>query len=152
MLGKASISFMTNYEICPHCGQKIRGERQIALYSGLIFTLKKVYQWCEKTGRHEFERKDIKGLFIRNENDTARFGDLVMFGGLVYKKGKAHYGLNMERCRDFFRDEYEIPTIIWKKGAVIRKENYKKLSQIPALLELLDREGNYKVEYSRQLF
>lgn len=142
---------MTNYSICPHCGQKIRGERQIALYNGLIFTLKKIYEWCLKTGKHEFTRKDIKGLFIRNENDTARFGDLVMFGGLIYKTGKGRYGLNMERCRDFFQDKYEIPTIIWKKGLSIRKENYKKLSEIPTLVELLDKEGNYKVEYTKQL-
>ncbi len=142
---------MTNYSICPHCGQKIRGERQIALYNGLIFTLKRIYEWCLRTGKHEFQRKDIKGLFIRNENDTARFGDLVMFGGLVYKKGKGKYGLNMERCRDFFQDKYEIPTIVWKKGLLIRKENYKKLSEIPTLLELLDKEGNYKVEYTKKL-
>lgn len=152
MLGKALTSFMINYEICPHCGQKIRGERQIALYSGLVFTLKRVYQWCKESDKHEFSRKDIKGLFIKNENDTARFGDLVMFGGLVYKHGKGKYGLNMERCRDFFLDKYEIPTIIWKKGATIRKENYKKLSEIPNLLSLLDNESNYKVEYSRKLF
>lgn len=142
---------MTNYKICPHCGQRIKGARQIALYSGLIFTLKRVYQWCKETKRHEFTRKDIKG-FIKNENDTARFGDLVMFGGLVYKSSKGHYGLNMERCADFFLDKYKVPTIIWKEGAVIKKENYKKLSEIPALLSLLDNDKNYKVEYSKKLF
>jgi len=37
------------------------------------------------------------------------------------------------------------------KGLLIRKENYKKLSEIPTLLELLDKEGNYKVEYTKKL-
>ena len=109
-------------QFCEKCGQ-CTSEREIALYRGLVTALWRVYKWCRQKGVHEFIRKDVKHLFT-NENDTARFGDWVLFGGLVYKKGKGHYGLNLERCNDFFSGELAIPTRLWKNPVTgeIKKE------------------------------
>lgn len=104
--------------------------------------------WCEEKGVHEFDRKDIKHLF-KSENDTARFGDLVMFGGLVYKEGKSHYGLNMERCDAFFKGIYKIPTVIWKNPVTreLRLEDYKTINEIPSILKFLNEDMQFMVRY-----
>lgn len=88
---------------------------------------------------------------MQSENDTARFGDWVMFGGLVYKKGKGNYGLNIERCAAFFRGEYQIPTAIWKdpvSGELVG-EDYRTLREIPHLSEFLNEQGQFVPEYGR---
>lgn len=136
-------------EKCKCCGHII-SERKIALYRGIIKTLWRVYQWAKVNG-HEFSRKDIKHLFI-NENDTARFGDLIMFGGLVYRpedKNRGYYGLNMERCENFFKRVYRIPLEIWKNPVTkeLRKENYVTVDQIPSIIEFLDEDQFYVAEY-----
>jgi len=134
-------------ERCPTCGH-ILSERQIALYSGLVSALLRVFRWCEEKGKHEFTRREVKHLFL-NENDTARFGDWVMFGGLVYKVGKAHYGLNMERCNQFFAGKYEIPISIWKNPITgeLRKEEYRSIEKIPSILHLLNEDKQYIARY-----
>ena len=137
----------TEKQFCPTCGHNI-SQREIALYRGLITTLWRVYKWAIKNNIHEFSRKDIKHLF-KNENDTGRFGDLKMFGGLVYGGGKAHYGLNMERCEQFFQNEYSIPTSIWKNPVTkeLKKENYQTIRQIPSIMKLLTEDLEYVARY-----
>lgn len=134
-------------ERCPTCNQII-SEREIALYRGIINALWRVFRWCEQKNIHEFKRKDIKHLFI-NENDTARFGDLVMFGGLIYKDKKASYGLNMERCDQFFSSRYAIPIRIWKNPITgeLRKEDWRYINQIPEITKLLNEDEEYRVRY-----
>lgn len=132
---------------CGSCGHII-SEREISLYRGLVTALWKVYRWSKEHNIHEFRRKDIKHLFT-NENDTARFGDWVMFGGLVYKEKKAFYGLNLERCEAFFKGNLEIPTTIWKNPITgdLRKEHYRRIHQIPSIMELLSADGEYRANY-----
>lgn len=132
---------------CDHCGHII-SEREIALYRGLVRALWKVFVFCKDKNIHEFTRKDIKHLFS-NENDTARFGDWVMFGGLVYKNKKASYGLNLERCHDFFRGEYSIPIRVWKNPVtkVITKGEYKTIHEIPKLKDMLNSDMEYVARY-----
>ncbi len=134
-------------QICPTCHRPVNC-REIALYHGLISALWRVFKWCEKNNIHEFQRKEVKHLFL-NENDTARFGDLVFYGGLVYKSGKGHYGLNMERCNNFFAGIYEIPTLIIKDplSEELRKENYCTIKKIPNILTLLNEDREYIVRY-----
>ena len=92
---------------CPLCNGNIE-DRKVTIYKELIESLYRVYVWCGKQNIHEFEMKDVKHLLGRNE--YARFGDLIRFGGLVYrpemkdsgKTRKALYGINMERARDFY--------------------------------------------------
>jgi len=97
---------------CEHCGSII-SERYLDLYQGILHTLWDVFLWCKDNNRHEFTRKEIKHLF-KSESDTARFGDLVLFGGLVYKNKRASYGLNMNRCNMFFNNELAITCTITK--------------------------------------
>ncbi len=134
---------------CPTCG-RITSEREITLYRGLIQALFRVFMWAGKKGIHEFSRKDIKHLFA-NENDTARFGDLVFFGGLVYKPRKGRYGLNLERCEAFFDGRYEIPIVVIKNPVTgeIRKEDYRPIGGIPSILELLDQDMEYVARYRK---
>lgn len=133
---------------CLACGQVI-SKREIALYRGLLQTLFRVYKYVESRGNgYLFTRKEIKHLF-RNENDTARFGDLILFGGLVFKESKAHYGLNLERCAAFFYGDLRIPTRIWKDPLT---NELAPLDPMPArafpdLKALLDSEGAYISNY-----
>lgn len=126
---------------CPYCNGNIE-DRVVSLYAELVASLLAVYRWCGEHKVHEFERKDIKHLLKTNE--YARFGDFVRFGGLVYKKdGK--YGLNMERCKQFFNGEYTIPMqiILNQITNEIVASTYKKVSEFKGLGELLDSHGMY---------
>lgn len=125
--------------------------REITLYRGLVLALARIYRYISERGTdYYFTRKEVKGMF-RNENDTARFGDLALFGGLVTKTKKAHYELDMERCRDFLRGDLAIPVKVWKNpitGEITTAaEDCKTISQLPNLTDLLDSEGFYKVNY-----
>lgn len=140
--------------VCPTCGVgHNKSERQIGLYRGMAVALWSVFRWCKAKGVYEFDRKSIKHLFS-SENETARFGDWVMFGGLVYKRGKGKYGLNMERCEEFFKDQYKIPTIIWKNPAngELRKEEYQSVKGIPSLLKYLNEQQEYIAYYREPLY
>lgn len=133
---------------CLACGHIIE-RRQIALYSGLVYTLWRVFEWCKQKGRHEFQTKDIKHFF--NLNSSARFGDLVMFGGLVYKDKKAHYGLNMARCEEFFAGRYKIPEWVLKDpitGNITQGPDIT-LSEVPHLDKFLNQDGEFRASYFR---
>lgn len=131
---------------CPHCGHRI-DKRQIVLFSSLVKALWHIYKVCKERGIHEFKMSQIRHLLGKNE--YARFGDWVMFGGLVYKVEKAHYGLNMKRCAGFFSCKDKIPTVIWKDGLTgeLTKENYKDVMSIPKLKDFLDADDMYVANY-----
>jgi len=137
-------------EKCLCCGRK-SGARKIAFFADMARALHKVWKWCDERKVYEFNRKEIKHLFT-NENQSARFGDWILFGGLVYRpsgKGKGEYGLNLERVRQFFNNELLIPTIIEKKKVDGKMEyiktNPKNLKDMPELKDLLTPQGNYKL-------
>ena len=134
-------------ERCPHC-QRIMMDREIGLYKGMVETLWRVYLWCLQKDKHEFERKEIRHLF-RTEGDSARFGDWVMFGGLVYKKGKGSYGINKERCDAFFRGKYAVPSKIIKEARTgyLKKEDYRYVTQIKNLSDFLNNDGEFIARY-----
>lgn len=147
---------MSDSKKCPTCGQNI-SEREIALYRGLVVALWKVFNFLgEKGSGYKFSRKEIKHLFTE-EGETARFGDWVFFGGLVFKYAKGQYGLNIERCESFFRGEYEIPIRVWKNPVTgeIKREDYRTIHKIPKLIECLNEDGSYNARYrepQRELF
>ncbi len=136
-------------ERCPTCGHII-SDREISIYRGIVTALWRVYKWSRLNKKHEFSRKDIKHLF-KNENDTARFGDWVMFGGLVYKLKKGQYGLNLDRCHQFFDNKYEIP-LRTKKNSVtgeITKLEVGFLRHIPSIQKYLNEDGEYMAMYHK---
>lgn len=138
-------------EVCPHCGQTIN-KRKIVLYRGMVVALGEIYKWCREKNRHEFTRKEIKHV-LKTDGQIARFGDWVMFGGLLYKGGKAQWGMNMERTQEFLRCKLAIPSVVVKDpitGEVVDRQDYRKINQIKGLLELLDADGAYIAEYVGQ--
>lgn len=143
---------------CPLCNQNIK-DRKVTLYKGLIDALYQVYCWCGKNKCHEFRTKDIKHLLGKNE--YARFGDLVRFGGIVYKpkdeynqSHKAEFGLNMARAKSFFIGEYEIPVQITLNQITneIIDSTYVKINDFPELSKLLDENGLYDYDIPASLF
>ncbi len=136
---------------CPCCNGNIK-DRKIAIFKGLIDALYRVYCWCGKNRKHEFETKEVKHLFGKTE--YARFGDLVRFGGLLYKpkvdgkSTKAIYGLNMERAKEFFSRKRDIPiqiTIEQFTGTII-SEVRGYVDEFPELYKLLKSDGMYDHE------
>jgi hypothetical protein len=134
---------------CGYCGQ-IVVNREIALFKGMTTALNLVWQWCKQKERFEFQRKEIK-QFLTTDNIIARFGDWALFGGLVYKTSKGNYGLNMDRCEDFFKNKIQIPTKIWKDPITneLVKSDYKFAHEVPELYNMLDENGNYIANYSK---
>jgi len=135
---------------CPTCGHKHNtSEREIALFSGLVKTLIRVYIWCKKNNRTVFQRKEIKHL-IKSDNEIARFGDWEYFGSLVYKDGtKGRFGLNMESVREFIAGERKIPTKVWKDPVTqsLTESDLKYISEIPNLSSFLDENDMYIAKY-----
>lgn len=136
---------------CPCCGQNIM-DRKVSLYKELVNALYRVYCWCGEKGIHEFEMKQIKNMLGKNE--YARFGDLVRFGGIVYRpkidgeKRKAVYGINMERAREFFSGGRTIPVQI-----VLNQITNEIISQtecyyheFPSLLAFIKENGLFDFE------
>ena len=129
-------------KICPLCGHNVE-DRTVTIYKELVYDLSKVYAWCKERNVHYFKMKDIK--HILDKNNYARFGDLVRFGGLVFKYAKGNYGLNMDRCRAFFKGTYKIPvqiTINQITGETVSKEEVD-IKHFPELYRLLNPDGLY---------
>jgi hypothetical protein len=123
--------------------------REINLYAELVATLIRVYKWCLDTGRNEFKRSEIKEVLLRGENDTARFGDWILFGaGMVYKpKGKGYWGLNMERVDGFLKGEKEIPVRIAKRGKEVKVLERGTIKDIKNLSNFLSEDMKFMVKY-----
>ena len=137
-----------NKKVCPTCGQSVN-ERQIPFYRGMVEALKSVFEWCEIGGRHEFAKKEIKPLI--GDVESSVFAYWRWFGGMVYNPDgiKGHYGLNMDRCRQFFSGKLEIPTEIWTNPLTheLRYENYQTIDNIPMLKNFLDEKQNFISQY-----
>jgi len=134
---------MKTKKTCPCCGRQI-GERQVTLYSGMVSLLWRIFDYLFQNGRNEISRKEIR-QFIESENDTARLGDWKYFGGLVEKKEKGTYRLDMRKCREFFIGQLSIPTLIWKVTGKdeFDCDNYKTIDEIKSLSSFLDDNGKY---------
>ena len=131
---------------CPICNQRI-SDRTVSLYKGLIRSLYEVYCYCGKNKKHLFSMSEIKHLLGKNE--YARFGDLIRFGGIVYKPAqKAQYGINMQRAKEFFIGERKIPVQIVLNQITneIIEATYVSVHDFPDLKQLLTVEGLYDPE------
>ena len=144
--------FRNKLKTCPICGSNIM-DRRIALYKELINSLYQIYIWCGRNKRHEFTTKDI--IPFLNKSNYARFGDLVRFGGLVYKPKnsegntqKAQFGLNMARAKEFFQGQRKIPVqiILNQITNEIIDAHYVSVKDFPSLINLITAEGLYDYE------
>lgn len=144
---------------CPFCNSPI-ADRRVSLYKELIDALYRVYCWCGKNKRHEFEMKDVRDLLGKME--YARFGDFVRFGGLIYRpkvEGKSKrgmYGLNMARSKEFFAGTRDIPVqiILDQITNEIISEVRCKVNDFPELSRLIGKEGlyDYEKDLQRELY
>lgn len=137
---------------CPLCNANIQ-DRTVTLYKELIEALYRVYRHCGEHLKHEFETKEIKHLLGKNE--YARFGDLIRFGGIIYKpkdengkSRKAWFGINMARARQFFMGEYKIPVQIVLNQITneILDAKYVTIYDFPLLRDMIDKDGLYDYE------
>lgn len=134
---------------CPVCNSNIKN-RPVAIYGELVRTLVRVYLWTLDKGCKTFEMKEVKSLMGKNE--YARFGDLVRFGGILYrpkqengKTRKALYGINNARMQKFIDGEIAIPMQIVinqiNNQKTVQRES--KIGEFPELQDLLDKNGLY---------
>jgi len=132
---------------CPACGANIQ-DRKVSLFASLIRAMYKVYCYLGEQGKHEFCIKEVKDLMGKNE--YARFGDLVRFGGIIYKPvdKKGEFGMNMQRAREFFGGERQIPVQIVLNQITneIEESHYVSITDFPELHELLLPDGLYDHE------
>jgi len=139
-----------NKKICIcACGHKHNiNDRNVVMYKGLVEALFKVFRWCEKNGKNEFKIKDTRHLY--DQPTYSRFHDWEKFGGLVYKKKKGEYGLNMDRCKRFFAGQLKIPRVIYV-NPITKAERPGELvtiHEMPYLGEFLDDNNQYIAKYS----
>lgn len=136
-------------EVCQSCGQTVNS-REINLFSGMVSALFDIAKWCKENNQYEFTRKEIKHL-LKNDSQIARFGDWVYFGGLIYKKGKGHYAIDISRARLFYANRLEIPISVAKdpKGLVTTIRTGKVLD-VPNLTEFLDENLMFLAKYRNE--
>jgi hypothetical protein len=66
----------------------------------------------------------------------------------VFKERKAHFGLHMDRCQQFFKNSLAIHTRCWKfPDGRLEYEARKTISQFPSLKEFLDNENMFIATY-----
>lgn len=144
--------YRNEIKFCPVCNGRIE-DRNVAIYQELISDLYRIYCWLGKNRRHEFNIKDIREKL--SKNNYARFGDLVRFGGIVYKfkdpEGKhlkGRYGIHMKRAREFFAGKREIPVQITLNQITneIIDSKYVTVKDIPSLKTYIDQNGLYDFE------
>lgn len=134
-------------EYCPHCGSII-SLRKVALYSGITKVIKKVYDWCNEKQRHEFKRCEINHLL--DSNAVARWGDLVLFGGIFYKSSKGYWGMNKDRCESFLRGDYKIPKYVLVNPItreITKSSEEIEVDEIDLLSESLDEHNQFVATY-----
>lgn len=138
---------------CPCCNANIK-DRQVSLTKELFLKLYKVYVWCAERKVHEFKIGDVKHLLSKTE--YANFSTLIRFGvGLVYRPlddegndQNGTYGLNMQRCREFFRGERMVT--LQGKLNQITNEIFERIDgyfhEVPSLVEYIKENGLFDYE------
>jgi hypothetical protein len=139
-----------NKQVCPHCGQSVN-KRKINLDKTLVRALVKIYQWCQETGRHEFERHEIKHLF-KTETETATFGNWVHFGGIFYKTGgRGHWGINLPRAAEFLTGKSSITLAVWHDPITNTNEVAETgtIHRVKGIAAFISPAGEFVVEYKK---
>jgi hypothetical protein len=138
-----------NKVVCHECGRSIN-LREIVLFSGMVSALWKIFKWCEINNTNNFNRKEVKHLF-KSENETARFGDWLLFGGILTRKDhkKGNFIMDMDLAKKFFVNELEIPLRLLKNPItkVITCMERGTLRDVPKLSVFLDDNLDYVVRY-----
>lgn len=125
--------------------------RIITINKEMVHSLMVVYRYLLAKGRYDFSRKEVKHLF-RSETATARFGDLVYFGGILFKQKKGSWGMNMERAELFLTNRATIAENVTKNpitGEITPSETRLLMRQIKGIKDFLDANGEFVIEYEQ---
>ena len=139
-----------NKECCPTCGRSVN-MREIAIFSSLVSAIFRVWMVCNEKGQYTFTRKEVKTIIGGSDSIIARFGDMVLFGGILYhpdgKKGE--YGFNIERAKMFFTGKMAIPTKALKHPITgeITFSDERTIDKIRNLSSFLDENREYIARY-----
>lgn len=140
-----------NREICSCCGQTIN-RRELVLNKTLVRALVDVYEYCLRNNKYEFARKEVKSIFLHSGTETmgATFGDWIFFSsGLVFKHGRGHWGLNLDRVRLFLQGKMEVATRIAKRNGQSEVEVLERgnVWSVKGIHELCNTAGEIIVNY-----
>lgn len=132
---------------CPTCNGNI-GNRTISFYTGLIKALYEVCKWCQENNTTEFEMNQVRHLLPKNE--YARFGDFVWFDGIVSKKGKAQYAIDVPKARSYFKGEIKAPlyVVLSQLTHEIVDQKFGYISEIKKLSEWLNEKNKLYMSHS----
>lgn len=137
-------------QVCPTCGQSVN-KRLIPFHRGMVTALWRAYQWCEQNNTNEFTKKQVKHLF--DDVMSSTFAYWRWFGGLVYNPSgvKGHYGLNMQRCEEYFAGKLEIPTVVFVDALTreITTSHMATINGVPTLKRFMDENDNYVARYKK---
>jgi len=137
---------------CACCG-RVLSKRKVSITKDMVFGLRQVYKHCKETGDYRFRRRDVKALFGANETLTATFGNLIYFGGILFKpddKKRGYWGINMQRAELFFANQLLVPEYVIKDpvtNVIEYSTSRVVMSNVKGIYDFLDANGDFKVEY-----
>jgi len=142
-------------EVCPTCGQTVNW-RVIHLTIQMVDALWQVHNLCLKTGRHEFQRKELDPV-PKKGTQYANFGYWKWFSnGAVYTpsdhagsgSGRGWWGFNLDRMEKFFGGKTPVYTTIRTrmKGQEreLVRDNLGYIKDIPDITVFLEGNAEYK--------
>lgn len=142
---------------CPTCGQSCN-VRIEPLSKNLIMALFRVAKWAQEKGITEpVKRSEFAHLFSGTEANTANFAKLAWFAPQFFlnlketgEKKSSFYHFDLREIGRFFAGHTQIATIVEVNPLGdpkhVRKEP-RYFNQIPSLLQFLDDNREYIVEY-----
>ena len=142
-------------EVCPTCGQTVNW-REIKLTKQMVDALWQVYLLCKRTGRHEFQRKELDPV-LKKGTQYANFGYWKWFSnGAVYTpldhagsgSGRGWWGFNLEQMERFFSGKKPVYTTITTrmkgKERELHRDNPAYISEIPDITVFMEGNAEYK--------
>ncbi len=139
---------------CSTCGHRHNiALREIALFTGMVDALFKVYKWCRETYQSsEIKREHFKHLF-KNENQSARFADWVdILPSYITKSKPGYYTFDLDGIGKVLRNEITIPCRLLKNPVTgeIQRFDYQYVKDVPNLGSLVNEMNEYVARYQPQ--
>jgi len=140
---------------CPCCSQPIDDVVTQYPKEVVLEVLGMSMEFVRLTQRYEFDLKELQKVVGRQLSHTAycNINHFVRFGGIMfrpknpktgepYKSG--HYGINMDRAREFFKGIRNAPVRIVRNRFTDEKE-YTKVSihDFPSVKQFINEDGEY---------
>ena len=137
------------------CGHiHVVSSRKIPISKNMVRGMNLVYNYCKErspeASEYRFTRKEVKHLFGNDETLTATFGNLVYFGGILFKYNRGNWGIHMDRARLFLQNNATVPEYVTKHpitGEITKSESRVLMKHVKGMREFLDSRGEYIVEY-----